>query len=220
VPHPTAERLWAIAGWSSLGLGRERSSAFLPPGGGAVLYQPLPAACSSCVCGRLTAGLNSGMPKPAHTFKIGEQVYHHSGDPAGGTRTGPYTIIGLLWQSESAVRYCIKSATREQGVRCSGFQTHDAERPRQPQDAEVGSEALLGMRSQSAAVAGPMSAASLRMRPTVQPVAAMTGWHVVRGGGVLAVAASSRVHGDPLALDEDLHGAAGEPTSTSLRAKR
>jgi hypothetical protein len=54
------------------------------------------------------------------------------------------------------------------GVRCSGFQTRDAERPRQPQDAEVGSEALLGMRSQSAAVAGPMSAASLRMRPTVQ----------------------------------------------------
>jgi len=34
---------------------------------------------------------------------------------------------------------------------------------------------------------------------------------VVGGGRVLAVAARSHVHGDPLALDEDLHGAAGEP---------
>src|SRR5262245_8778361 len=31
------------------------------------------------------------------------------------------------------------------GVRCSGFQTCDTERPRQPQDAEAGSEALLRM---------------------------------------------------------------------------
>ena|SRR5215470_8847737 len=60
------------------------------------------------------------------------------------------------------------------GVRSSGLQTCDAERPRQPEDAEAGSEALLGMgrcsrmRSQSAAVAGPMRAASLRMRPMVQ----------------------------------------------------
>ena len=60
------------------------------------------------------------------------------------------------------------------GVRCRSFQTCVAERPRQAQDAEAGSEALLGMgrcsrmRSQSAAVAGPMRAASLRMRPMVQ----------------------------------------------------
>jgi hypothetical protein len=31
----------------------------------------------------------------------------------------------------------------------------------------------------------------------------MTGGHVVGGGRVLAVAARSHVHGDPLALDED-----------------
>jgi hypothetical protein len=53
------------------------------------------------------------MPKPAHAFKIGQQVYYHSGGPPGGTQTGPYTIIGLLWQSGSAVRYCIKSTMRE-----------------------------------------------------------------------------------------------------------
>jgi hypothetical protein len=42
-------------------------------------------------------------------------------------------------------------------------------------------------------------------------VTAMAGRHVVSGGGVLAVAARSHVHGDPLALREDLHGAVGEP---------
>jgi hypothetical protein len=56
------------------------------------------------------------MAKPAHTFQIGQEVYHHSGGLPGGTRTGPYTIIGLLWQPGSAVRYCVKSTTREQIV--------------------------------------------------------------------------------------------------------
>jgi hypothetical protein len=63
------------------------------------------------------------MPKPAHTFKIGQHVYYHpSGDLPGGTRTGPYTIIGLLWQSGSAMRYCIRSNTREQIVDESDLQ--------------------------------------------------------------------------------------------------
>ena len=62
------------------------------------------------------------MPKPAHAFNIGQHVYHHSGDQPGGTRTGPYTIIGLLWQSGSAMRYCIKSSTREQIVDESDLQ--------------------------------------------------------------------------------------------------
>jgi hypothetical protein len=56
------------------------------------------------------------MAKPAHKFQIGQQVYHHSGGRRGGTRTDPYTIIALLWQSGSAVRYCVKSTTREQIV--------------------------------------------------------------------------------------------------------
>ena len=34
---------------------------------------------------------------------------------------------------------------------------------------------------------------------------------MVGGSGVLAVAARSHVHGDSLALDEDLYGAASEP---------
>jgi hypothetical protein len=54
------------------------------------------------------------MGKPAHAFNIGQQVYHHNGGSPSGTPTGPYTIIGLLWQSGSAVQYCIKSTTREQ----------------------------------------------------------------------------------------------------------
>src|SRR5262249_22947796 len=45
------------------------------------------------VCGRLRAGLNGVMAKPAHTFKIGQQVYYHGGSLTGGTPTGPYTII-------------------------------------------------------------------------------------------------------------------------------
>jgi hypothetical protein len=54
------------------------------------------------------------MKRPAHTFKIGQQVYHHSGGLPGGKRTGPYTIIGIVWQPEGTVRYRIKSPTREQ----------------------------------------------------------------------------------------------------------
>jgi hypothetical protein len=51
------------------------------------------------------------MPKPAHTFQIGQQVYHHSGGLPGGMWTGPHTILGLVWQSGGAVQYCIKSTT-------------------------------------------------------------------------------------------------------------
>jgi hypothetical protein len=91
------------------------SSASLPPGGGTI-HQIAPAACLSAFVARPNTGLNSGMPKPPHTFKIGQQVYHHRDSLPGGTQTGPYTIIGLLWQSGGAVRYCIKSTTREQIV--------------------------------------------------------------------------------------------------------
>ena len=66
------------------------------------------------VCGRLTAGLNSGMKRPIHAFKIGQQVYHHTGGPPGGKRTGPYTIVGLVRQSSGTILFKIKSASREQ----------------------------------------------------------------------------------------------------------
>src|SRR5438445_2956540 len=103
-------------------------------------------------------------------------------------------------------------------ARCGGFQTCDAERPHQAQDAEAGSESLLGV--------GPLLQDQLTERRGCRAdqggvpadaadgpvgVTAMAGWHVVGGGRVLAVAARSHVHGDPLALGEDLHGAAGEP---------
>ena len=76
--------------------------------------------------------------------------------------------------------------------------------PRQPQDAEAGSEALLGVwpllqdeiaqrRSCRADEGGvPTDAADGPV-----DVTAMGGRHVVGGDGVLAVAARSHVHGDP-----------------------
>jgi hypothetical protein len=83
---------------------------------------PLPSfeRCDKCVNvasiygHRLTAGLNSRMKRPAHKFKIGQQVFHHSGGLPGGKRTGPYTVIGLAWQSSGTMLYRIKSETREQ----------------------------------------------------------------------------------------------------------
>ena len=103
-------------------------------------------------------------------------------------------------------------------ARGSGFQPCDTERPRQPQDAEAGSEALLGMRpplqDEFAERRGCRTDEGSVPADTADGpvgVTAMAGRHVVGGGGVLAVAARSHVHGDALALDEDLHGAAGEP---------
>jgi hypothetical protein len=54
------------------------------------------------------------MKRPIHTFKIGQQVYHHTGGLSGGTRTGPYTIVGMVRQSSGVILFKIKSATREQ----------------------------------------------------------------------------------------------------------
>ena len=52
------------------------------------------------------------MKRPIHAFKIGQQVYHHTGGRPRGNRTGPYTVIGLVWQPEGKVRYRISSRTR------------------------------------------------------------------------------------------------------------
>ena len=86
----------------------------LPPGGGAHDFTRVLAACLSCVCGRPAQGLNSGMKRPTHKFKVGQQVFHQEGGLRGGKRTGPYTVIGLAWQSSGTMLYRIKSATREQ----------------------------------------------------------------------------------------------------------
>jgi hypothetical protein len=50
------------------------------------------------------------MNRRTYTFKIGQQVYHHS---AGGKRTGPYTVVGIVRRSTGTL-YKIKSTTREQ----------------------------------------------------------------------------------------------------------
>ena len=52
--------------------------------------------------------------RPTHTFKIGQQIYHHSGGLPGGKRTGPCTIIGVVRQSSGIILYRIKSSGREQ----------------------------------------------------------------------------------------------------------
>ena len=54
------------------------------------------------------------MERPTHTFKIGQQVYHHVGSLPRGNRTGPYTIVGMVRQSSGIMLYRVKSSTREQ----------------------------------------------------------------------------------------------------------
>ena len=104
------------------------------------------------------------------------------------------------------------------GARGGGFQTCDAEWPCQAQDAEAGSESLFGVRpllqdeiAQCRGCRADEGGVSADAADGPVGVTAMAGGHVVGGGGVLAIAARSHVHGDPLALDEDLHGAAGDP---------
>jgi hypothetical protein len=59
-------------------------------------------------------GLNSGMKRRTHKFKVGQQVYHNTVGLPGGKRTGPYTVIGPTWQPNGTMLYRIKSATSEQ----------------------------------------------------------------------------------------------------------
>jgi hypothetical protein len=54
------------------------------------------------------------MQRPRHTFKIGEQVYHYSGGLPGRKRTGPYTVVGRVRQSDGTILYRIKNSMREQ----------------------------------------------------------------------------------------------------------
>jgi hypothetical protein len=54
------------------------------------------------------------MKRPTHTFKIGQQVYHHSGGLPGRNRTGPYMVVGIVRQPNGTILYRIKSSTREQ----------------------------------------------------------------------------------------------------------
>jgi hypothetical protein len=67
----------------------------------------------SVICGRLVVGLNSGMKTAIHTFKIGQDVFHHSGGLPGGKRTGPYTIVGMVRQSSGTILYRFKNSRGE-----------------------------------------------------------------------------------------------------------
>src|SRR5215469_11381243 len=104
------------------------------------------------------------------------------------------------------------------GARGGSLQTCDTECPGQAENAEAGSEALLGMRSALQDKIAQCRCCrpdqcGISPNPADRPVGvpAVTGRHVIGDGGMLAVAASSHVRGDPFALDEDLYGAAGEP---------
>jgi hypothetical protein len=61
------------------------------------------------------------MERPTHTFKIGQQVYHHAGGLPGRKRTGPYTIVGIVRQSGAVVLYRIKNLKQEQLAHESGL---------------------------------------------------------------------------------------------------
>src|SRR5437773_12582750 len=126
--------------------------------------------------------------------------------------------VSIEFVVEDGTDRSVGERTDLDGTRGGGFQPYDTERPRQPQDAEAGSEALLGVR--------PVLQDKIAERDGCRPdeggvpadtadspvgVTAMTGRHMVGSGRVLAIAARSHVDSDPLALDEDLHGAAGEP---------
>ena len=52
--------------------------------------------------------------RPRYAFKIGQQVYHHSGGLPGGKRTGPYMIAGIVRQSDGAFLYRISGSKGEQ----------------------------------------------------------------------------------------------------------
>jgi hypothetical protein len=39
------------------------------------------------------------MKKRAHTFKIGQEVFHHTEGLPRGKRIGPHTIVGLVRRS-------------------------------------------------------------------------------------------------------------------------
>jgi hypothetical protein len=48
----------------------------------------------------------------------------------------------------------------------------------------------------------------------------MAGGHVLGYGGVMVILAGAQMRGDPLPLQEDLHGARRQPHLDSRRAKR
>jgi hypothetical protein len=54
------------------------------------------------------------MDRPTYTFKIGQQVFYYAG--GRGTRkkkTGPFTVVALIRQSNGVTMYRIKSRTHE-----------------------------------------------------------------------------------------------------------
>jgi hypothetical protein len=103
------------------------------------------------------------------------------------------------------------------GAGGGGFQPRDTKWARQMEDAEAGAKALLGV--------GPLLENEIAERRGCRPdeggvstdaaygpvsITAMTGWHVVGDGGVLAVAASALMRGNALTSGKNLHGPTGE----------
>src|SRR6266566_4301142 len=107
--------------------------------------------------------------------------------------------VSIEFVVEDGTDRSVGERTDLDGTRGGGFQPYDTERPRQPQDAEAGSEALFGVR--------PVLQDKIAERDGCRPdeggvpadtadspvgVTAMTGRHMVGSGRVLAIAARSQ----------------------------
>jgi hypothetical protein len=53
------------------------------------------------------------MDKPTYTFKIGQRVSYYAGGRGRGSRTGPYTIAGIVRQPEGEILYRIQNRAHE-----------------------------------------------------------------------------------------------------------
>ena len=51
------------------------------------------------------------MDRPTYRFKIGQRVFHRAKGRPG--RTGPFTIVGLVRQSDGATLYRLKNKAEE-----------------------------------------------------------------------------------------------------------
>ncbi len=138
-----------------------------------------------------------------------------------GCRT-PIEIVG-----EDRFDRAVGARADVDGPERRGFEPIAPIVPGEPDDAETGPKALLGVRPLiEDEIAQPQSGgpdrggvlANALDRPA--GIAPMAGGHMLGDRGVLVIATHALVSGNPLAPVEDLDGAGREPHPTSTRAKR
>src|SRR5579863_7469040 len=118
---------------------------------------------------------------------------------------------------EDGANRAISERTDLDGACRGNLEPRDTERPRQTENAETGTEALLGM----GPVLQDQVAKCGRCRPDQgrvpadagdgpSGIAPMAGWHVIGDGGVFAITAAALVDGNAFAFGKYLDGAVGE----------